>query len=181
MGLMPLALMVALAGHPPAATPKPKPIELLGSVKEVSGGPGSSRALIVLDGGGSYQLHGTASPSEAELKRLSGVKVRIYGITGDPRIPRGKHVLVDRYEIVDVGKGVVPRIGRIAKMDLGGATRLLFVDERGDADLLPEGWGKKMMKHVGAKLWMVGSRSGSKFTPQRFSILASGNRDVEKE
>lgn len=178
MALTPLALMVCLAGHPPAPIPKPKPIELLGSVKEVSGGPGKSRALLVLEGGGSYQLHGTSSPSEAELKRLSGVEVRIYGVTGDARIPRGKHVLVDRYEIVDVGKGVVPRVGRIAEIELDGATRLIFVDETGHADLLPKGWSKKMARHVGAKVWMVGRRSNGRFTPRRFSILTN---NVEKE
>jgi hypothetical protein len=166
-----LALLLALSAHAPA-TPKPKAIELFGEVKEASGGPGGSRALLLVEGG-EYQLHALADPSVNELKRLAGAKVRIFGVTGDPRIPRGKHVLVERYEIADVGNGVVPRIGRIAKLELDGRTRLLFVDESGTADFLPEGWGKKMMQHVGAKVWMVGSRNGKDFQPERFAILRS--------
>ena len=163
-----LALVLSLSSHGPS--PKPQPIELFGEVKEASGGAGGSRALLMVEGG-EYQLHAAVTPSENELKRLSGAKVRIFGITGDPRIPRGKHVLVERYEIVDVGGGVVPRIGQIAKIEIGGDTRLLFVDAAGTADLLPEGWGKKMMQHVGAKVWMVGSKNGKDFQPQRFAIL----------
>lgn len=175
MATAPFALLFALSAHAPA-TPKPKPIELVGEVKEVSGGAGTSRALLLIEGG-EYQLHGLANPSRNELVRLSGAKVRVYGITGDPRIPRGKHVLVERYEIVDVGGGVAPRVGRIAKLEMNGATRLLFVDESGVADLLPAGWGKKMMQHVGAKVWMVGSRNGKGFQPQRFAILKSMEGD----
>src|SRR5687767_7859747 len=125
------ALMLSLSAHAPS--PKPQPIELYGEVKEAAGGPGTSRALLMVEGG-EYQLHGFAEPSENELKRLSGAKVRIYGITGDPRIPRGKHVLVERYEIVDVGDGTVPKIGQIAKIELNGGTRLLFVDAAGNAE-----------------------------------------------
>jgi hypothetical protein len=168
--IVPLALVLSLASHGPS--PKPQAIELFGEVKEVSGGAGGSRALLLVEGG-EYQLHGGADPSENELKRLAGAKVRIYGMTGDPRIPRGKHVLVERYEIVDVGGGVAPRMGHIAKLELEGGTRLLFVDAAGNAELLPQGWGKKMMQHVGAKIWLVGSRDKKELKPERFAILKS--------
>lgn len=167
----PLALLLSLSAHAPSM-PKPEPIELVGEVKEIGAGPDGSRALLVSESG-DYQLHGSAEPADAELVRLAGAKIRVYGITGDPRLPSGKHVRVERYEIVDVGGGVVPQIGHIAKIELGGRTRLLFVSEGGIADLLPEGWGKKMMQHVGAKIWMVGSRQGKEFSPQRFAILKS--------
>jgi hypothetical protein len=166
-----LVLLLSLSAHAPA-TPKPEPVELVGEVKEIGGGPDGSRALLVAEGG-DYQLHGAADPADAELVRLAGAKIRIFGFTGDPRLPSGRHVRVERYEIVDVGGGVVPEMGHIAKIELGGRTRLLFVSQSGIADLLPEGWGKKMMQHVGAKVWMVGSRQGKEFSPQRFAILKS--------
>ncbi len=173
MSLAPLALMLALAAHNPG--PRPQPIELTGEVKEVSGGAGTSRALLITEDGSEYQLHGAADPSERELVRLSGAKVHVFGMINDPRIPLGKHVMVGRYEITDVG-GVVPRIGHLAKLEIDRSTRLLFVDEAGNAELLPEGWAKKMMSHVGAKIWMVGSRAGKHFQPQRFAIL----KDLEE-
>jgi hypothetical protein len=165
-----IALAVLLFAHPPSSVPSPKPIELFGEVKEVHGGPGGPRPLLLIEGG-EYHLHGAGDLADAELVRLAGAKVRIFGVTGDPRVPRGKHVLVERYEITDVGGGVAPRIGWIARIELDGAGKLLFVDHHGNADLLPDGWMKKMEKHVGAKAWMVGERSGSKFQPQRFAIL----------
>ncbi len=177
MALSSLILLTALSGHPASAVPRPKTVELRGEVREVSGGKlGKSRAVLVVEDGEEYTMHGMDSATGEELTRLAGTKIEAFGLMNDPRLPRGNHVLVQRYAIVDVGKGVVPRTGVIAQMEIGGAMRLLFVDDDGRADLLPEGWGKKMSRHVGARIWMVGSGEGASFKPLRFSILRGARK-----
>lgn len=175
MILSPLALMMALTAHPPSAIPKPKPIKLSGAVREVSGSPGG-RALLVLDDGAEFVLHGPNPGRKNELKRLSGTRVRVFGVTRDPRIPRGRHIMVERYQILDVGGGTKPRVGTLASLKVAGQDRLIFVDQQGQADMLPAGWGKKMNKHAGAKVWMVGRRASDGFKPQRFAILRPGRK-----
>ncbi|MEQ8280063.1 MAG: hypothetical protein RMA76_01855 [Deltaproteobacteria bacterium] len=177
MALTTLVLLSALSGHPASAVPRPKTVQMRGEVREVSGGKlGKSRAVLVADDGEEYTMHGIDSETGEELTRLAGVKIDAFGLLNDPRLPRGRHVLVQRYQIVDVGKGVVPRTGVIASVDMGGTKRLLFVDDDGRADLLPEGWGKKMNRHVGARIWMVGSGEGASFKPLRFSILRGARK-----
>lgn len=152
----------------------PKPVDLVGKVREVGGGPGGqAQAVLVLDDGSEWTLWSTDPEAQGELVRLSGVRAHFRGHLGDPRFPGTNAVSVSRYEIVDIGKGVVPRIGHLASLVLDGKTRLLFVDEAGTAELLPEGYAEKLMKQVGAKLWMVGNKSGERFQPMRFAILRS--------
>ena len=150
-----------------------QPVSIEGKVREVAGGPaGRPQAILVADSG--HHVLFALDPAFAnELRRLSGLVVRVTGVTGDPRAAAKDDILVDRYEIKEIGKGVVPRVGRLALLRVGGQqSRLVFVDERGEADLLPAGWSRKMKRHAGAKVWMVGrrDRDGS-FRPQRFAIL----------
>jgi hypothetical protein len=35
-----------------------------------------------------------------------------------------------------------------------------------------------MMQHVGAKVWMVGSKNGKEFKPERFAILKTTEGEV---
>lgn len=181
MALTSLVILSALASHPASALPTPKSVELVGEVREVSGGPmGRSRAVLLADGE-QYTMHGIDSATAEELTRLSGVRIKAFGLLNDPRLPRGHHVLVQRYAIVDVGKGVVPRIGVIATITVDGKDRLIFVDDEGRADPLPKGWGKKMKRHVGAKIWLVGSGEGASFKPRRFSILRGARKKDTEE
>lgn len=173
-----IAVLLALGAHPASSVPRPKSVELTGQVKEVgAGGLKRSAAVLAANDGEQYTMHAVTSEGAEELKRLAGVKIAIRGVKNDPRLPRGRHILVEHYEIVDVGKGVVPRIGVIAKVDVGGKSRLLFVDDKGRADPLPSGWSKKMTRHVGAKVWMVGVGEGESFKPRRFSILRAPRKE----
>jgi hypothetical protein len=170
-----LALLHALAGHvPPPAVPAPLPEErvLVGKVREVAG-PGD-QAMAMLDpddASGEWTLHPQDPEDRQELVRLAGTRVRLRGVVGDPRLERGRHLLVRRYQLLEVAGKEAPRLGQLASLEVGGKERLLFVGEDGVADLLPEGWGRKMKQHVGAKLWMVGERKGAAFQPLRFGIL----------
>jgi len=176
-----LILLSTLAGHPPSAVPRPLPVALVGQIRAAAGGPGGgARILLLTKDAEEFELHTSRPDGKEELERLAGVKVRIDGFQNDPRLPMGHHVMVDGYEILDVGDGVVPELGTIAAFTKGGTTRLLFVNEAGQAALLPEGWGKKMLRHVGAKVWMVGKRSGEAFRPVRFAILRT-SAAAEKE
>src|SRR5438067_1756224 len=101
-----------------------------GKVREVGGGlRGASQALLVADDRSEVVLHGASEADEEELRRLAGVRVKVFGVKTDPR-----SVKVERYEIVDVGGGVVPRIGHVALLELGGKPRLIFVSEDGKAE-----------------------------------------------
>lgn len=167
-----LALTVLQEAPLPAALPER--VTIAGKVREVGGGVGgASKVLLVLEDNHQVELHPASAGDEVELQRLAGARVRVIGVRGDPLIPAGDHVRVDRYEILDVGGGITPRIGRIAELTLDGKVRLLFAGEDGVAELLPESWNLKMKRHVGAKLWVAGNRSEVKgeLTPSRFAIL----------
>jgi hypothetical protein len=162
-----LSIMVALVAHP-----------AVGKVTEVRGDSvGQLQAVLVLDDSVEWVLHGLELEDNEELVRLAGTRIKLYGELNDPRIPTGNHVLVRRYDIVDVGKGVVPKIGRIAALQ-EGKLKLLFIADDGTAELLPDGWVEKMQKHVGAKVWIVGNKSGERFLPLRFSILRTGPKSA---
>lgn len=162
-----LTLLVALA--PASSALAAKPTTVSGTVREVAGGPaGQSAVELKTDDGRTLSLRGRTPPEEDELRRLSGVKVRIEGMV-DENV--AGIVQVERYEILDIGGGVIPRLGMLAAIDLEGQRRLIFVDEQGNADLLPTGWTAKMAKNVGAKMWMVGARKGKSFQPTRHAIL----------
>lgn len=169
MALTTLVLLSALSGHLASAVPRPKTVQMRGKL-------GKSRAVLVADDGDEYTMHGIDSETGEELTRLSGVKIEAFGLLNDPRFPRGYHVLVQRNRIADVYKGVFPRTGVIASVEMGETKRLLFVDDQSRADLLPQEWGKKMNRHLGARIWMVGSGKGASTKPLRFSILRGARK-----
>lgn len=181
MSTFALGLLMTLAAQAPSVDSGARALELTGTIREAAGGiGGKARALLKTDDGKSFEVHGSTDTRQEELRRLSSVKVKLWGVTGDPRIPAGDHLLVERYEILDVGGGVVPRVGKIALLSMNGKEHLIFVDKSGHADLLPSGWSKKMKQHVGAKVWMVGTGSGAKFKPTKFSVLKTRTSSAEK-
>lgn len=176
MSILSLVLLSTVA-HPPSAVPRPKPVALVGKVRAASGGAaGRARVLLVTKNAEEFELHTAVRADHQELERLAGVSVKIQGVKGDPRLPRGRHVLVEDYTIVDVGNGVVPQLGVIAALEIKGASRLIFVGEDGQAALLPKGWATKMQRHVGAKLWMVAKTKNGVLKPKRFAILRAAAR-----
>jgi hypothetical protein len=138
----------------------------VGTVREVAGGPGP-RAELAAEDGQRYVLRGRTPDDDAELRRLAGVKVRLFGAS-EP----SQRFAVDHFEILDVGGGVVPVLGTIAALE--GEARLLFVDERGRAAFLPAGFASKLKDQVGAKVWVVAKPSGDKLAVSRFAILRPG-------
>ena len=159
--------------------PEVRPVTLEGKIREVAAGPAGRPQAMLIDAEGARPLFALDPAFSKELRRLAGLKVRVHGTVGDPRAAAKDHVLVDRYEILEVNKGVVPRVGHLAVLRVGTDARLVFVDGDGRADLLPQGWGRRMQRHAGAKIWMVGLRDkDGSFRPQRFAILrpAAGRR-----
>lgn len=159
----PLLLALLAVAAPPQA--------FFGQIREVSGGPGGrSQAILLADGGRRLTLHALRPAEATELIRLSGVRVQLRTTT-DAQLPGPHHVRVLSYQILDVGGGIKPRVGHIARLEQAGSRRLVFVDETGRADWLPAGWTKKLDRHVGSKVWMAGRRKGGVFSPSRFAIL----------
>jgi len=148
----------------------PEPVEQRGEIRTVKVGPSTRAALIV--GDDTTILAARRAGLDEELQNLDGATVVVTGYRDPGLRPPGADLVVESYEIVDVGDGRVPRLGRLAALAVDGETKLLFVDEAGRADVLPESWKKRMLEHVGAKLWVLGrrARDGS-YTPTRFQIL----------
>ena len=141
-----------------------------GTVREVVGGP-RSRAELAGDDGNTYVLRGISEGLDEELRRLAGVKVKLMGVTDS-----SGRLAVDRYDILDVGGGLVPRVGVIAQLPMGGEKRLIFVDDAGNADFLPNTFTAKLKDSIGARVWLVGTTKNDKLQVSRFAILRLGNR-----
>ncbi|MEL7370938.1 MAG: hypothetical protein AAFN74_18600 [Myxococcota bacterium] len=165
-----IAAFFVFTGQSPSADLRT--VTLQGKIREISGGPAGRTQAQLVTQNARYLLHARRFGLRGELKRLTGLVVRVRGVVGDPSVPTKDHVLVEDYEILEVGRGLVPRVGRLALLHVGDQRRLVFVDEQGQADLLPKGWSRKLNRHAGAKVWMVGHRDqDGSFRPQRFAIL----------
>ncbi len=180
--MLALTVSLLLTAVPDDAPPEIRPVTVEGKVREVAGGPAGRPQAILIAGSKQYVLRALEPELRIELRRLSGLIVRVTGVVGDPRTEsRRDHVLVHRYDIVAVGKGVVPRVGRLALLRVGPQKRLVFVDKTGQADLLPVAWSRRLHRHAGAKVWMVGDRDrDGSFRPQRFAILRSATEAENK-
>ena len=174
-----LGVALALASQPPA--PQIRPISVQGKVREIGGGPGGRPQALLVGADARHVLTALDPDLRIELRRLAGAVIEVSGVVGDPRVAAKDHVLVDRYEIIEIGKGIVPRVGRLAMLQVGTDRRLVFVDESGRADLLPEGWSRRMGRYAGAKVWIVGRRDkDGSFRPQRFSILRGPRKEQQR-
>lgn len=163
------ALALALASSPALAEET-----LTGTVREVVGGPGP-RAELAADDGKTYVLRGADEGASDELRRLAGIKVKLSG-TPEP----SERFLVSRYELLDVGGGLTPRLGVIAELAMGADRRLLFVDDAGVASFLPNGFTAKLKDQVGARVWVVGNLKNDKLQITRFGILRPGKARAER-
>ena len=171
-----LLITLALSSAAWAALPEAGAAEsriVTGTVRDVAAGiAGKPAAELKTDDGKTLILRGYDSDEDGELLRLGGMRVRAHVIDGDAGLPAsGGYVRVVHYEILDVSGAGAPRIGVLAQLELDGKPRLIFVAEDGTAEILPAGWTKKMTKHVGSKMWMIGSKKGGSFSPSRHGIL----------
>lgn len=139
--------------------------EVSGTVREV-GGLGRSAVELKTEDGETLSLKSKAADDEVELRNLGTLKVRLVGERDQQAF------VVERYEILETGpEGQKPRLGRLASLTVGGEGRTIFVDERGQAELLPTGFTAKTKALIGAKVWMIGLKKGDRYTPLRFGVL----------
>jgi hypothetical protein len=99
-----------------------------------------------------------AGPLEPELRRLGGATVSVAGAPSPPNA-----FAVSRYEIVLVD-GVKPAVGTLMSRD--GSVWLAGTDTMKLA-AVPEALRGK----VGAKVWIVGRRTGTDLTVQSYGII----------
>lgn len=139
--------------------------EISGTIREV-GGAGRASVELKTEEGETLSLRGKTNQEELELKNLGTLKVKLVG----ERDKQG--LVVERYEILETGpEGQRPRLGLLASLMVGGEARMIFVDERGQAELMPSGFSAKSKALIGAKVWMIGLKKGDRYTPLRFGVL----------
>jgi hypothetical protein len=128
--------------------------------KVVAGGlAGAPETSLQIEGGKPTMLIG---PLEAELRRLGGAMV---WVTGSPTSgPPNATFTVSRYEIVSID-GAKPLVGVVAVRD--GATWL--ATERDTVKLV--GAAAELTSKGGAKVWIVGRRSGKELVAQTYGII----------
>ena len=142
----------------PAPTATPSETVLTGRVA-VGGLAADQKTTLQVEGGTPTTLTG---PLEPELRRLNAATVWVTGAPG--AAPPNATFMVSRYEIVSID-GAKPVVGVLAARN--GATWLAA--ERDTVKLsttTPE-----MRAKVGAKVWVIGRRSGAEMTPQSFGVI----------
>lgn len=148
-----------LKPSPTPAPPTARPSETVLTGKVVAGGLAASPVTsLQVEGGKPTSLLG---PLEPELRRLGGA---IVWVAGAPSGAAPNAFTVSRYEIVSID-GVKPFVGRVASRD--GATVLAM--ERDTVALVSA--PASLAGKTGAKVWVVGRRSGNELTTQTYGII----------
>jgi hypothetical protein len=101
-------------------------------------------------------------PLEAELRTLGGATIWAAGAPG-PGKPNATF-RVSRYDVVSIG-GVRPLVGTVA----AGANGPMLVSERDTVRLVAA--PAQLTAKTGAKVWVVGRRTGNDLTPQTYGII----------
>ena len=144
----------------PAATPAVSPSETVLTGRVTVGGLASDqRTALQIEGGPTTTLTG---PLEPELRTLNSATVWVAG--GPVSGPPNASFAVSRYEIVAID-GAKPVVGVLTSRD--GATWVAM--ERDTVKLAAT--TAELRAKVGAKVWIVGRRTGSELTPQSFGVI----------
>jgi hypothetical protein len=144
----------------PTPSPRPTPSETVLTGRINAGGLASQpRTTLQVEGGPPTTLTG---PLEPELRRLNAATVWVAGAPGGAA-PNASFA-VSRYEIVSID-GAKPVVGSVIAHD--GATWLAA--ERDTVKLVSA--PADLRDKVGAKVWIVGRRTGAELTPQTFGII----------
>ena len=138
-------------------------------VREVSGGPaGKARAILRTPAGEKFELRARPPLTTNELLRLAKITIEAQVTKLDRE---GRVATVESYEIVALPDGQRPVVGRLVLAATKAGPRLTFVDADGKALYLPRGWSRKLSRHDGAKVWMLGTLNYGVLRPKRFGIL----------
>jgi hypothetical protein len=148
----------------PSPTPTPTPTvtpseTVLTGTIAVGGLAADQRTMLQVEGGAPTRLTG---PLEPELRRLNAATVWVAGAPGGAA-PNASFA-VSRYEIVAID-GAKPVVGVLTTR--AGATWL--VAERDTVKL--SATTPEMLAKVGAKVWVIGRRTGAEMTPQTFGVI----------
>lgn len=150
---------------PPAPTPArteptPTPSETVLTGKVVAGGVAAQPLTsLQVEGGKPTTLVG---PLEQELRTLGGATVWVAGTPG-AGAPNASFA-VTRYEIVSID-GAKPLVGSLVARD--GGTWLAAERDTVKLASVPSALDGK----TGAKVWIVGRRTGAELTPQTFGVI----------
>jgi hypothetical protein len=145
---------------PPTPMPTATPSETVLTGTIVVGGlAADQKTMLRVEGGAPTRLIG---PLEPELRRLNAATVWVAGAPGaaDPNAS----FAVSRYEIVAID-GAKPVVGVLTARS--GGTWL--VAERDTVKL--SATTPEMLAKVGAKVWVIGRRTGAEMTPQTFGVI----------
>lgn len=141
----------------PTATPRPMPSETVLTGKVVSGGLAASPATsLQIEGGKPTTLLG---PLEPELRRLGGATVWVSGAPA----PNASFT-VTRYEIV-LMDGAKPAVGVLSTRNGG----VWLIGDRDTVKLATV--PAELAAKPGAKVWIVGRRSGAELAVQTFGTI----------
>lgn len=142
----------------PAPTVTPSETVLTGRV--VAGGVAAQPVTSLQVEGGKPML--LVGPLEQELRTLGGATVWVAGTPG--AVAPNASFAVSRYEIVSID-GVKPLVGSLVARN--GGTWLATERDTVKLALVPAALDGK----TGAKVWIVGRRSGTELTPQTFGVI----------
>ena len=157
-GAVPPAPTPARTEPTPAPTVTPSETVLTGKV--VAGGVAAQPVTsLQVEGGKPTTLVG---PLEQELRTLGGATVWVAGTPG-AGTPNASFA-VTRYEIVSID-GAKPLVGSLVARD--GGTWLAAERDTVKLASVPAALGGK----AGAKVWIVGRRTGAELMPQTFGII----------
>ena len=150
----------ALSATPRSTPPSVSPSETVLTGRIVAGGLAATPVTqLQIEGGKPTMLIG---PLEAELRRLGGAMVWVTGapVSGPPNAT----FTVSRYEIVSID-GSKPVVGELVSR----AGTLWLATERDTVRLLAA--PANLSSKTGAKIWVVGRRSGSELTTQSYGVI----------
>jgi len=144
----------------PTPTPTPLPSETVLTGKVVSGGLANEPTTsLQVEGAKTTTLTG---PLEPELRRLNSATVWVAGAPGSGT-PNASFA-VSRYEIVSIN-GTKPLVGSLVAR---GADAWLAT-ERDTVKLASP--PAELRAKMGAKVWIIGRRTGAELTPQMFGVI----------
>lgn len=138
-----------------------------GIVREVGAEP-LTQLVLQAAGAGALPV-AVRGELRAEIANLLGAEVRVWGAPADNQPPPPQRAIeIAGYEIVSVN-GVTPAVGTLV---LVGDDLVLAGSDTLQLRSPPE----VLRSHVGAKVWIVGDRSGDALSVQSFGVIRPADR-----